>query len=177
MVEQDRQKGIIGRELGIAVIGAGRMGSQRAGIAAAHPAVRYLAVSDIDPSRARSVGERVNVPLVIVPYNSPWKTMTDMPKELKAKPNHYAFCSGGLYGGTHLPPSYSPTGRAWGVGLSVSFRVHPRQSRGFQGRNHLETISSTGMLAPFSFQNLTAPGWSGILIFARDSNLGPAVSQ
>jgi tripartite-type tricarboxylate transporter receptor subunit TctC len=48
-------------------------------------------------------GLSVNVPLVIVPYNSPWKTMIDMAKELKAKPNHYAFCSGGLYGGTHLP--------------------------------------------------------------------------
>ena len=48
-------------------------------------------------------GLSVNVPLVIVPYNSPWKTMTDMVKDLKAKPNHYAFCSGGLYGGTHLP--------------------------------------------------------------------------
>lgn len=48
-------------------------------------------------------GLSVNVPLVIVPYNSPWKTMTDMAKELKARPNHYAFCSGGLYGGTHLP--------------------------------------------------------------------------
>lgn len=48
-------------------------------------------------------GLSVNVPLVIVPYNSPWKTMADMVKDLKAKPNHYAFCSGGLYGGTHLP--------------------------------------------------------------------------
>jgi tripartite-type tricarboxylate transporter receptor subunit TctC len=48
-------------------------------------------------------GLSVNVPLVIVPYNSPWRTMTDMVKDLKAKPNQYAFCSGGLYGGTHLP--------------------------------------------------------------------------
>ncbi|OHE23767.1 MAG: hypothetical protein A2X92_04430 [Syntrophus sp. GWC2_56_31] len=48
-------------------------------------------------------GLSVNVPLVIVPYNSPWKTMSDMAKDLKTKPNHYAFCSGGLYGGTHLP--------------------------------------------------------------------------
>lgn len=48
-------------------------------------------------------GLSVNVPLVIVPYNSPWRTMTDMAKDLKAKPNQYAFCSGGLYGGTHLP--------------------------------------------------------------------------
>lgn len=48
-------------------------------------------------------GLTVNVPLVIVPYNSPWKNMADMVKDLKAKPNYYAFCSGGLYGGTHLP--------------------------------------------------------------------------
>ncbi len=48
-------------------------------------------------------GMTVNVPVVIVPFNSPWKTMADMVKDLKAKPNFYAFCSGGLYGGTHLP--------------------------------------------------------------------------
>ena len=29
--------------------------------------------------------------------------MADMAEDLKAKPNQYAFCSGGLYGGTHLP--------------------------------------------------------------------------
>ena len=60
MVEQGRQKGIIGRELGIAFVGAGRMGSQRAVIASTHPAVRFLAVADIDPARARTVGEKVN---------------------------------------------------------------------------------------------------------------------
>jgi tripartite-type tricarboxylate transporter receptor subunit TctC len=48
-------------------------------------------------------GMTVNVPVVIVPFNSPWKTMADMVKDMKAKPNFYAFCSGGLYGGTHLP--------------------------------------------------------------------------
>lgn len=48
-------------------------------------------------------GLSVNVPLVIVPYNSPWKTMADMAKDLKTRPNYFAFCSGGLYGGTHLP--------------------------------------------------------------------------
>ena len=60
MVEQGRQKGIIGRELGIAFVGAGRMGSQRAAIASTHPAVRFLAVADIDPARARTVGKKVN---------------------------------------------------------------------------------------------------------------------
>ncbi len=54
MVEQGGQKGIIGRELGIAFVGVGRMGSQRATIAATHPAVRFMAVSDIDPARARA---------------------------------------------------------------------------------------------------------------------------
>ena len=48
-------------------------------------------------------GLTVNLPLIIVPTNSPWKTVADMVKDLKAKPGHYAFCSGGLYGGTHLP--------------------------------------------------------------------------
>ncbi len=48
-------------------------------------------------------GLTVNLPLIIVPTNSPWKTVADMVKDLKAKPGFYAFCSGGLYGGTHLP--------------------------------------------------------------------------
>lgn len=47
------------KELGIAVVGTGRMGSQRASVAATHPAVRFLALSDIDPARARAVGEKV----------------------------------------------------------------------------------------------------------------------
>jgi predicted dehydrogenase len=63
MVEQGRQKGIIGRDLGIAVVGAGRMGTRRASIASTHPAVRFLAISDIDPLRARSLGEQVNADL------------------------------------------------------------------------------------------------------------------
>jgi predicted dehydrogenase len=63
MVETKRQKGIIGNELGIAVVGAGRMGARRASIASTHPAVRFLAISDIDPARARSLGEQVNADL------------------------------------------------------------------------------------------------------------------
>ncbi|TMH88846.1 MAG: gfo/Idh/MocA family oxidoreductase, partial [Betaproteobacteria bacterium] len=41
------------KQLGIAVIGAGRIGSLRAGLAAGHPAVNYIAISDADPARAR----------------------------------------------------------------------------------------------------------------------------
>ena len=40
------------KELGIAVVGSGRIGSLRARMAAAHPAVKFLAVSDIEAERA-----------------------------------------------------------------------------------------------------------------------------
>jgi tripartite-type tricarboxylate transporter receptor subunit TctC len=43
------------------------------------------------------------VPLVVVAYDSPWKTLSDLISACKAKPNQYAFASGGLYGGSHLP--------------------------------------------------------------------------
>jgi tripartite-type tricarboxylate transporter receptor subunit TctC len=45
----------------------------------------------------------LNFPIVLVPYDSPWKTLTDMINDCKAKPNYYAFSSGGLYGGSHMP--------------------------------------------------------------------------
>jgi predicted dehydrogenase len=41
------------KNIGIAVVGSGRIGTLRARLAAKHPAVRYLAVSDLDLSRAR----------------------------------------------------------------------------------------------------------------------------
>jgi len=44
--------------LGVAVIGAGRIGTLRARLAAKHPAVGFLAVSDLDPQRARSLAEQ-----------------------------------------------------------------------------------------------------------------------
>jgi predicted dehydrogenase len=43
------------KDLGIAVIGSGRIGTLRARLAAKHPAVRFLAVSDKDPVRARAL--------------------------------------------------------------------------------------------------------------------------
>jgi len=45
------------RDLGIAVIGAGRIGTLRARLAAKHPAVRFLAISDRDPGRAKALAE------------------------------------------------------------------------------------------------------------------------
>jgi predicted dehydrogenase len=40
-------------QIGVAVVGSGRIGSLRARLAAKHPAVHFLAVSDLDPARAR----------------------------------------------------------------------------------------------------------------------------
>ena len=45
--------------IGIAVVGSGRIGTLRARLAAVHPAVRFLAVSDQDASRARALAEKV----------------------------------------------------------------------------------------------------------------------
>ncbi|TMH41141.1 MAG: Gfo/Idh/MocA family oxidoreductase [Betaproteobacteria bacterium] len=47
------------KQLGIAVVGAGRIGSLRAGLAAGHPAVNFIAVSDADPARARDLAQRI----------------------------------------------------------------------------------------------------------------------
>jgi predicted dehydrogenase len=46
------------RELGVAVIGAGRIGTLRARLAARHPCVSFLAIADIDPQRARALAEQ-----------------------------------------------------------------------------------------------------------------------
>ncbi|HSF21195.1 MAG TPA: Gfo/Idh/MocA family oxidoreductase [Burkholderiales bacterium] len=46
------------KELGIAVIGAGRIGALRARLASEHPAVRFMAVSDAEPARARELAAK-----------------------------------------------------------------------------------------------------------------------
>src|SRR5690606_1285083 len=52
------------RQFGVAVIGAGHIGSLRAGMAAAHPAVTYLAISDRDSGRAEKLGRSTQADLV-----------------------------------------------------------------------------------------------------------------
>src|SRR5258706_522951 len=47
------------RSLGIAVVGAGRIGSLRARLAAGHPAVNFIAVADADPASARALAKEV----------------------------------------------------------------------------------------------------------------------
>ena len=46
------------KQLGIAVVGAGRIGTLRARLSAKHPAVGYIAISDRDPARARALAEQ-----------------------------------------------------------------------------------------------------------------------
>jgi predicted dehydrogenase len=46
------------REIGIAIVGAGRIGTLRARLAAKHPAVRFIAISDRDPARAQALAEQ-----------------------------------------------------------------------------------------------------------------------
>lgn len=45
------------KELGVAVVGSGRIGALRARMAAAHAAVKFLAVSDIDAERAQRLAQ------------------------------------------------------------------------------------------------------------------------
>ena len=48
------------KNIGIGVIGVGKIGVQRARLAAQHPAVDYLAIMDEDPDRANEVGAETN---------------------------------------------------------------------------------------------------------------------
>ena len=47
------------KELGIAVVGSGRIGSLRARLAAEHPAVGFVAVADRDPACARALAGKI----------------------------------------------------------------------------------------------------------------------
>src|SRR5262245_37152624 len=47
------------KEIGLAIVGSGRIGTLRAKLAAGHPAVRFIAVSDADPAKAKKLAETV----------------------------------------------------------------------------------------------------------------------
>lgn len=51
------------KELGVAVVGSGRIGTLRANMASRHPSVRFLAVSDKDAERAGLLAESVGADL------------------------------------------------------------------------------------------------------------------
>ena len=48
------------KSLGVAVVGAGRIGALRARLAAGHPAVKFVAVADADPARARKLAGEID---------------------------------------------------------------------------------------------------------------------
>ena len=47
------------KQLGIAVVGAGRIGTLRARLAADHPAVNFIAIADTDPARASELARKL----------------------------------------------------------------------------------------------------------------------
>jgi predicted dehydrogenase len=53
------EKKIERRDLGIAIVGSGRIGTLRARLASGHPAVRFIAASDADPAKARDLAQKV----------------------------------------------------------------------------------------------------------------------
>lgn len=52
------------KTLGVAVIGAGRIGTLRARLSAKHPSVGFLAIADLDPARAKALGETTGADFV-----------------------------------------------------------------------------------------------------------------
>ena len=50
-------------KIGIAVVGAGRIGTLRARLAAKHPSVKFLAISDKDPARAKALADQAGANL------------------------------------------------------------------------------------------------------------------
>ncbi|MFP6869577.1 MAG: Gfo/Idh/MocA family oxidoreductase [Nitrospinota bacterium] len=51
------------KQLGIAVIGSGRIGTLHATMAGAHPAVNFLAISDQDAAKASALAEKTGADL------------------------------------------------------------------------------------------------------------------
>ena len=64
-MQQDKLKRT---ELGVAIVGAGRIGSMRAHLAVNHPAVRFLALADLDAARARAVADKHGAQLASADY-------------------------------------------------------------------------------------------------------------
>ena len=52
------------REIGIAVIGSGRIGSLRAGMASRHPSVNFLALSDKNKTKADILAQKTGADFV-----------------------------------------------------------------------------------------------------------------
>ncbi|HSB71785.1 MAG TPA: Gfo/Idh/MocA family oxidoreductase [Candidatus Methylomirabilis sp.] len=56
------------RQIGLAIVGAGRVGLIRGEVAARHPQVAWLGIADKRPERAKTVGERLGADLVTTDF-------------------------------------------------------------------------------------------------------------
>src|SRR5438874_13459074 len=56
------------RRIGLAIIGAGRVGLFRGEVAARHPQVDFIGLAEIKPDRAQFVGEKIGADFVTADY-------------------------------------------------------------------------------------------------------------
>src|ERR671928_1283315 len=56
------------KRIGLAIIGAGRVGLFRGEVAARHPAVDWIGVADLKPDRAKLVGDKCQAEFVTSDY-------------------------------------------------------------------------------------------------------------
>jgi myo-inositol 2-dehydrogenase / D-chiro-inositol 1-dehydrogenase len=61
-------KGVKTKGLGLAIIGAGRVGLFRGEVAARHPAVEWIGIAEIKPDRAKLVGDKIGADFVTADY-------------------------------------------------------------------------------------------------------------
>ena len=56
------------RPIGLAIIGAGRVGLIRGEVAARHPMVKWIGIAEIKPDRAAEVGKKISADFVTADY-------------------------------------------------------------------------------------------------------------
>src|SRR2546423_8469188 len=56
------------KRIGVAIVGAGRVGLFRGEVAARHPQVDFIGVADLKPERAKLVGDKCRADFVTVDY-------------------------------------------------------------------------------------------------------------
>lgn len=56
------------RDIGLAIIGAGRVGQFRGEVAARHPAVKWIGIAEVNPERGREVGQKVGADFVTTDF-------------------------------------------------------------------------------------------------------------
>ena len=60
-----------GKELGVAVIGSGRMGTLRANLVSTYPSTRFVGVADVSDDAAQKLGKSVNANVITTDIDAP----------------------------------------------------------------------------------------------------------